>query len=35
MATRPKQPAVDLPATNAAVTSWWQGAWDSLYNMLQ
>jgi hypothetical protein len=35
MADQPKQPAVDLPATNAAVTSWWQGAWDSLYSMLQ
>ena len=35
MASQPKQPTVDLPATNAAVTSWWQGAWDSLYNMLQ
>jgi hypothetical protein len=35
MAGQPKQPTVDLPATNAAVTSWWQGAWDSLYNMLQ
>ena len=35
MASQPKQPTVDLPATNAAVTSWWQGAWDSLYSMLQ
>lgn len=29
------QPAVILPATNAAIESWWQGAWDSLYIMLQ
>lgn len=28
-------PAVILPATNAAIESWWQGAWDSLYIMLQ
>lgn len=30
-----QQPATILPATNAAITSWWQGAWDSLYNLLQ
>lgn len=24
-----------LPATNAAITSWWQGAWDGLYGLLQ
>jgi hypothetical protein len=35
MASQPKQPNVDLPATNAAITSWWQGAWDGLYSLLQ
>jgi hypothetical protein len=35
MAGHPRQPTVDLPATNAAVTSWWQGAWDGLYSLLQ
>jgi hypothetical protein len=35
MTSQSRKPTVDLPATNAAVTSWWQGAWDSLYNMLQ
>jgi hypothetical protein len=34
-ATGDQQPAVILPATNAAITSWWQDAWDSLYNLLQ
>lgn len=24
-----------LPATNAAVSGWWQDAWDSLYKILQ
>lgn len=27
--------SVILPATNAAITSWWQGAWDGFYNLLQ
>ena len=31
----PSQTSVILPATNAAITSWWQNAWDSLYNLLQ
>lgn len=30
-----RQPAVLLPATNAAITSWWQGAWDGLFGLLQ
>lgn len=34
-ATGNQQPAVILPATNAAITSWWETAWDSLYNLLQ
>jgi cell division protein FtsL len=29
------QSPVILPATNAAITSWWQNAWDSLYSLLQ
>jgi uncharacterized protein HemX len=28
-------PSVVLPATNAAITSWWQDAWDGLFNLLQ
>jgi hypothetical protein len=31
----PSQSSVVLPATNAAITSWWQDAWDGLFNMLQ
>jgi cell division protein FtsL len=30
-----RQTTVLLPATNAAITSWWQGAWDGLYSLLQ
>ncbi|HWE64501.1 MAG TPA: hypothetical protein VHB98_22530 [Chloroflexota bacterium] len=29
------QSSVILPATNAAVTSWWQDAWSSFYSVLQ
>lgn len=28
------QPAVVLPATNAAITEWWQSAWDGLYSLI-
>ena len=30
-----QRPAVALPATNAAITYWWQDAWDGLYSLLQ
>jgi hypothetical protein len=30
-----QRPAVALPATNAAITYWWQDAWDGLYGLLQ
>ena len=30
-----QQPAVVLPATNAAITYWWQDAWDGLFSLLQ
>jgi cell division protein FtsL len=30
----PKQ-SVALPSTNAAITSWWQDAWDGVFNLLQ
>jgi len=30
-----QRPAVALPATNAAMTYWWQDAWDGLYSLLQ
>lgn len=30
-----RQTTIVLPATNAAITSWWQDAWDGLYNLLQ
>jgi hypothetical protein len=33
--TGPAQQPVILPATNAAITSWWQDAWAGLYNLLQ
>ncbi|MDB5077407.1 MAG: hypothetical protein JWO42_3586 [Chloroflexi bacterium] len=33
--TTPPQSSVVLPATNAAITSWWQDAWDGLFNVLQ
>jgi hypothetical protein len=29
------QSSVVLPSTNAAITSWWQDAWDGLFNQLQ
>jgi len=32
----PNQPsAVVLPATNAAITYWWQDAWDGMFSLLQ
>ena len=31
----PRNPTVVLPATNAAISSWWESAWGSLYSMLQ
>jgi hypothetical protein len=31
----PQPSTVVLPATNAAITSWWQDAWDGLFNLLQ
>jgi len=30
-----QQTPVMLPSTNAAITSWWQDAWDSLFNLVQ
>jgi hypothetical protein len=30
-----RKTTVLLPATNAAITSWWQDAWDGLYSLLQ
>jgi cell division protein FtsL len=30
-----QRPAVVLPATNAAITYWWQDAWDGLFSLLQ
>ncbi|HEY8283719.1 MAG TPA: hypothetical protein VIJ28_04975 [Chloroflexota bacterium] len=29
------QSAVVLPATNAAITYWWQDAWDGMFSLLQ
>jgi uncharacterized protein HemX len=31
----PSTSPVVLPATNAAITSWWQDAWDGLFNLVQ
>jgi hypothetical protein len=31
----PASSPVVLPATNAAITSWWQDAWDGLFNLVQ
>ena len=31
----PAQSSVALPSTNAAITNWWQGAWDGLFSLLQ
>ncbi|HVA88438.1 MAG TPA: hypothetical protein VNL71_01210 [Chloroflexota bacterium] len=30
-----QQAAVVLPATNAAITYWWQDAWDGMFSLLQ
>jgi autonomous glycyl radical cofactor GrcA len=30
-----QQSAVVLPATNAAITYWWQDAWDGMFSLLQ
>jgi cell division protein FtsL len=29
------QSSVALPSTNAAITSWWQDAWDGLFSLLR
>jgi hypothetical protein len=34
-ALSPGQQSVVLPATNAAITYWWQDAWDGLFSLLQ
>jgi len=30
-----QQHGIILPATNAAITTWWQNAWDGLYGLMQ
>jgi hypothetical protein len=31
----PAKSSVALPSTNAAITSWWQDAWDGLFSLLR